>query len=555
MQTLIVNRKDIQNIADSVKERFGITDKIYLADVNKALQEKQRIITIPAEEERGSVVATGGGREIIVNFDKEIYESVNIIVPDIEGVEYYLIQKNENGEIVWSGEENELTDYINKIVLLYYDEKTSISVKWDCIAYSNNQWNNSSHSEGAPYDYSFSFSGKGYVYSYLHRRGNYFCTIQVDAECENNGLEQEFGLVLNDDYNNYWMIKEPEDFPDDIETLNDYSWEYLACRGRYDWFPAALIGKSKDIYLNGEVGQRKFENYLIGVQLIDQAPLDVDRLDKICYNPNHSSDDVFEDQEDFMLYSTGAIFQIGTNNATENIPIALVEDIPFQQVYYLKKDEENNILNEGWYYYDNENNMEIPYDRKEDKFKYFTNNRFIMASNGFQKNYSGWKDSPIRKIILPQLFKALPRDLQKVISVTRKMSYTTNQTNRMGISDTFDYTEDKLIIPSAYELFGKASYITKAKCEKVWQHIYSIYTTTNEEGELIPNYNFLLRYKDTDISSLTDWWLRTPTSIIGPSTYNYFHCVSYGTGSYSGKASAGAEDGFVPHGIAPIFSL
>lgn len=545
---VLAEKDQLTEIAGAVREKFSAADSMSLSDIKKSITKtKQRVITIPAEEEKGTIIATGGGREITVDFDKEIYESVQVIVPDIEGVEYHLVQKNENGDIVWFGEEYDLADYINKKILVYMDETTEFSIRWECQLYVGKAGNNVYKKA----DLNFTYSGKGYIFSYLHKKGRYYFYID-DSEILNY-----WGEVYTDDFSEYVAFDVLEDIPDDVETLNDYSWAFLACKGRGDWVSQSLIGKSKDIYLNGKVGQRIFENYLVGVQLIDQWHYSTDRTDTVAFNnttgrivvnPGAKADG---QEEGILLYENGLCFQIGVNNATENIPIALVEDVEYDYVFYYNEEELDEQHPQPGYYYSvwNDDGTEevFLYDEEEDKFKALTNNRFIMVDPSFSYNYCGWKNSPVRTIILSQLFKALPRDLQKVISFTRKMSQAYNSVNAR-ITEDYIYTEDKLIIPSVYELQGSSAWVMDPRTEELWQDIYKAYYKTDENGEREINTELLKRYKDTDVSSATSWWTRTPTGADGPRNYYYFCDVSE-------NGSIQAKPGKEPAGIAPIFNL
>lgn len=153
--------------------------------------------------------------------------------------------------------------------------------------------------------------------------------------------------------------------------------------------------------------------------------------------------------------------------------------------------------------------------------------------NYSNSNSGGWASSKMRTVMLPELETVLPADLTAVIKVVNK--YTDNVGGGSGhVEGNVSVTEERLFLPSYYEVFGGTSTSYANSYENGVTKQYSYYSAGNSK----------VRYRYSATTSTCNWWLRSPH-------YNdsYSFCRVY-TGGYAGSSYASSS-----YGCAPCFRL
>ena len=156
----------------------------------------------------------------------------------------------------------------------------------------------------------------------------------------------------------------------------------------------------------------------------------------------------------------------------------------------------------------------------------------------FNMNYSnsnsgGWASSKMRTVMLPELETVLPADLTAVIKVVNK--YTDNVGGGSGhVEENVSVTEERLFLPSYYEVFGGTSTSYANSYENGVTKQYSYYSAGNSK----------VRYRHSATTSTCYWWLRSPRY-----SFSSSFCSVY-TGGNAGSYGAG-----ISLGCAPCFRL
>ena len=122
-----------------------------------------------------------------------------------------------------------------------------------------------------------------------------------------------------------------------------------------------------------------------------------------------------------------------------------------------------------------------------------------LSSSGFvmntqPNNIGGWASSHMRTIICTKFLNLLPDELQTAISPCKK--YTDNVGGGSS-SSAITSTEDKIFLPSEFEIFGKISISNPNEAEK--QSQYEYYKTPGR----------ITRHSHLDGTTAVDCWLRS----------------------------------------------
>ena len=136
----------------------------------------------------------------------------------------------------------------------------------------------------------------------------------------------------------------------------------------------------------------------------------------------------------------------------------------------------------------------------------------------------GWKESLMRKNVMPLIKAAFPADLQAVIKPST--IYTAPNSGNIALTAT----EDEVFLLAEYELFGEIGYASSQEPNYLKQ--YSYYSAGNSK----------VKYKHNATSENIYWWERSPYS----SNYGQFCMVSWrGNFSYlDSKKSFGVSPAF-----------
>lgn len=165
----------------------------------------------------------------------------------------------------------------------------------------------------------------------------------------------------------------------------------------------------------------------------------------------------------------------------------------------------------------------------------FYNNSVPSGSTALRMNDSrttagGWKSCKMRTIVMPLIEAALPSDLQSVLKSTT--IYTDNTGNgAAGVTPTS--TDDKIYIPTHYEVFGTVSSNTTNK-ESAYCKQYDYYAAGNDKR----------KYRSDLLANGARWLLRSPNTPNG----EMFRSVDY-TGNPDAEYAASS------HGVAPCFKV
>lgn len=149
---------------------------------------------------------------------------------------------------------------------------------------------------------------------------------------------------------------------------------------------------------------------------------------------------------------------------------------------------------------------------------------FTMNNQG--SNTGGWETSKMRTVMLPALETIMPTDLIAVIKTVNK--YTDNVGGGKGHVETnVTMIEDRLFLPSYYEVFGGTSTSYTNSYENDLTTQYAYYSAGNSK----------IRYRHSTTRSTCYWWLRSPScsfsnSFVAVDTFgsanNYYANNSYG---------------------------
>lgn len=146
--------------------------------------------------------------------------------------------------------------------------------------------------------------------------------------------------------------------------------------------------------------------------------------------------------------------------------------------------------------------------------------------NTSSSNSGGWASSTMRTSICPAFKNTLPSDLQSVLQ--SRTIYTNNVGGNSNASANVTATTDEVYIPAEFEVTGSESYANSA--EQTYQKQLAYYASGNSK----------IRYRHSDTSSTSTWWLRS-------SVYNRTNtfCSVTTTGTVTSNSVANSL-GFVP---------
>lgn len=156
----------------------------------------------------------------------------------------------------------------------------------------------------------------------------------------------------------------------------------------------------------------------------------------------------------------------------------------------------------------------------------------------FNMNYSnsntgGWEASKMRTVMLPVLETVMPADLIAVIKTVNK--YTDNVGGGNGhVEANVTATEDRLFLPSYYEVFGSTSTSYANSYENGLTTQYAYYSAGNSK----------VHYRHSATGSTCYWWLRSPYCY---ASGRFVYVSTSGSASYSTANNS--------YGCAPCFAL
>ena len=165
-------------------------------------------------------------------------------------------------------------------------------------------------------------------------------------------------------------------------------------------------------------------------------------------------------------------------------------------------------------------------------------NSYQSTAGYFNMNYSnsnigGWEASKMRTVMLPALEAVMPADLTTVIKTVNK--YTDNVGGGNGhVEANVTVTEDRLFLPSYYEVFGGTSTSYANSYENGLTTQYAYYSAGNSK----------VRYRHSATGSTCYWWLRSPYY-----RSSYFFVYVYTSGNADSYNASNS------YGCAPCFAL
>lgn len=114
--------------------------------------------------------------------------------------------------------------------------------------------------------------------------------------------------------------------------------------------------------------------------------------------------------------------------------------------------------------------------------------------NNSKSNSGGWKESQMRKNVMPLIKAAFPADLQAVIKTS------TIFTTQGAGNGACTATEDEVFLLAEYEVFGKTGNASTQEPNYLKQYAY--YSAGNSK----------VKYKHNTTSAAAEWWGRSPNS-------------------------------------------
>ena len=146
--------------------------------------------------------------------------------------------------------------------------------------------------------------------------------------------------------------------------------------------------------------------------------------------------------------------------------------------------------------------------------------------NNTNTNSGGWKDSLMRKNVMPLIKAAFPADLKAVIKPST--IFTTQRTGNGACTAT----EDDVFLLAEYEVFGTRTYASSQEPNYLKQ--YSYYSAGNSK----------VKYQHNTISRTAYWWERSP--------------YSGASGTFCGVTSGGSAnyvEANISNGVSPAFKI
>ena len=132
--------------------------------------------------------------------------------------------------------------------------------------------------------------------------------------------------------------------------------------------------------------------------------------------------------------------------------------------------------------------------------------------NATSTNVGGWNSSEMRTYLNNTVYPTLPSDLKNIVINKTHMRTQGNE------STTLISADDKLWLPTEWEVFGRATYGSET-------------SNYNKHYSIFPNINSRIKYKKAAPTTAVAWWLSSPY------TSNAMHfCSVYtnGNGTYYG---------------------
>ena len=146
--------------------------------------------------------------------------------------------------------------------------------------------------------------------------------------------------------------------------------------------------------------------------------------------------------------------------------------------------------------------------------------------NNSDTNSGGWRESLMRKNVMPLIKASFPSDLQAVI---KPSTIFTTQGSGNGACTA---TEDEVFLLAEYEVFGRIDFASSQEPNYLKQYAY--YAAGNSK----------VKYRHNATSTAARWWGRSPYS----SFPTAFCCVN--TNGFSNGA-----DAYNSHGVSPCFKV
>ena len=151
--------------------------------------------------------------------------------------------------------------------------------------------------------------------------------------------------------------------------------------------------------------------------------------------------------------------------------------------------------------------------------------------NSTNTNVGGWKDSEMRTYVNETIYKALPSDLQNVITTTRVVSGHGSKAGEANFE-----TQDKLYLLSSEEIYGDFASSSSSQ--------YDTALGTSKQLDYYKNLGVTTTNYSLAAKSNFYWWLRSAYSI-----YNHAFLLVYSVGYWTGISADGEN------GISPAFRI
>lgn len=155
----------------------------------------------------------------------------------------------------------------------------------------------------------------------------------------------------------------------------------------------------------------------------------------------------------------------------------------------------------------------------------YSNGTWFNMKNS-SSNSGGWRDSQMRKNVMPLIKAAFPSDLQEVIKPSTV--FTAPDTGDIALTAT----QDEVFLLAEYEVFGKRKYASTQEPNYLKQ--YSYYSAGNSKK----------MYKHNATASAAYWFMRSP----GSGDYISFCYVS-------DSGSADIDNANRSDGVSPVFKV
>lgn len=150
----------------------------------------------------------------------------------------------------------------------------------------------------------------------------------------------------------------------------------------------------------------------------------------------------------------------------------------------------------------------------------------LFNMNNTGTNSGGWKESQMRKNIMPLIKAAFPTDLKVVIKPST--IFTTQGTGNGACTAT----EDEVFLLAEFEVFGTHKWASTQEPNYLKQYAY--YAAGNSKK----------KYKHNATSTAAIWWERSPDS-----SYASYFCAVNSSGNAGGYSASSS------YGVSPCFKV